>query len=239
MKVIVFDKDGVLVDSAKSIFHEAVVAYRTKGFVEENKSNLKKFSFLYPFAKRAEDLYGILKIIEEGKKVSKITSLESYDKEKSVSFRKEFYSVRNSIIKNSYEEWLGRLKPFGFAVNAFNRLAGRYEIFISTASDSKSCLKQLKIFGINAEESHVIAKEFSPKKEKHFKHITKILSIRLSDILFIDNNLEQLKIARKYGMKTALASWGSNSYQMKEAREIGIAVLGKRNLLRQINKLIG
>lgn len=239
MNVIVFDKDGVLVDSVKAIFHEAVIAYRTKGFVEESKPNLKKFSFLYPFAKKAEDLYCMMKIIEEGKKVSKITSLDSYDRKQSVSFRKEFYSVRRSIIKNSYKEWLGRLKPFGFAVNAFNNLAGRHEVFISTASDLKSCLKQLKIFGINSEESHVIAKEFSPKKEKHFRHIAKILPIRLSDILFIDNNLEQLKIARKCGMKTALASWGSNSYQVKEAKEIGIDVLGKHNLLSQINKLIG
>ncbi|MBI2971356.1 MAG: HAD family hydrolase [Candidatus Aenigmarchaeota archaeon] len=235
MKAIAFDKDGVLVDSLREIFHEAVAAY---GTVAESKKNLEKFRSLYPFAKKAEDIYAVMKLIEGNEEIHGVTSLGAYDTSKAALFKKAFYASRHSLIAHSYKRWLSMIQPFSFAIRACNQLSRSHVVYISTASDKEGTLAQVKAYAIAVPESRILSKELSPDKEKHFSHIARTLKIKMPDILFIDNNLDQLDIAASTGVEPALASWGSNNFQVKEARTRGIPVLTAAGLTKQIRDLL-
>lgn len=235
MKAIAFDKDGVLVDSLQEIFHEAAVVY---GSVAENKKNLEKFRLLYPFAKKADDLYAVMQLIEKGEQLHSIRSLGMYDARKAARFKKAFYASRHALIAHSRARWLRMIQPFTFAIRACNQLARSHHVFISTASDKEGTLAQVQAYAINVPEDRILSKELSPDKRKHFSHIARTLNIERADVLFIDNSLEQLEVAESAGVSPALASWGSNSFQLAEARARGIPVLATKGLTRQIEGLL-
>jgi len=235
MKVIIFDKDGVLVNTLKEIFHEAVHAY---GAVKENRENLNKFHILYPIAKKAEDLYPIMEMIKENREIRNVTSLGGYDLEEAEKFKDRFYANRMRLVKNDFEKWLGMIKPFRFAINAANALLKNYDVFISTTADIFSTVKQIKIFGIRIPQENIRAKEFSTDKTDHVKLIKNRKVVGYSDIVFIDNSLEHLKAIKKLGCKVALASWDTNKRRTEEAKKIGVCVLRRTGLISQIKEMM-
>lgn len=235
MKIIVFDKDGVLVDSVKEIFHECVVAY---GKVNESKENFSKFTSLYPFAKKAEDLYPIMALIESRNQAYDISKLDGYDMDAAKEFKEKFYASRKHMVETDFENWSMMIKPFKFAIEAANNLSKKYNTFMSTNADMFSTLKQVDMFGIEIPKENIISKEVSTDKIDHMKLIAKKKAVSLSDIIFIDNSIENLKSIMKIGCMVALASWVTNYKQIEEAEKMNITSLGKAKLIGQIEELM-
>ena len=235
MKAIAFDKDGVLVDSIREIFHECVVVY---GKIDESKENFSKFKFFYPFAKRAEDLYPVMSLIESNKPVDGVVKLDGYDSDAARVFKEKFYASRKHLIETDFENWLKMIKPFKFAIKAANSISEKYNTFISTNADMFSTLKQVDIFGIQIPKENIISKEVSTDKIVHMKAIAKKKAINLSDIVFVDNSIENLKSIKKLGCVIALASWDTNYKQIEEAEKMGISTLRKSKLIEQIEELM-
>lgn len=230
MKVIIFDKDGVLIDSVEEVFNIASITYGLK----ENPKNLEKFKQLFPFVRDADDVYAVIKMIEENKNIFS----ENYNKKEAMKFRTKFYETRDYLIRHSFDEWITMIKPFKFSINALNELSKNYEISISTTSDLKSTEEECSKFNINVKKENMYTNQISTNKIEHFKLILKKTGVNFSDMFFIDNNIEQLKFAKPLGIKVALARWGSNELQNKEANALNIDVLEKDNILEQIRGLI-
>ena len=70
------------------------------------------------------------------------------------------------------------------------------------------------------------------------KAIAKKETIRFTDIVFVDNSIENLKSIRKLGCVIALASWGTNYKQIEEAEKLYISTLGKSKLVEHIEELM-
>jgi hypothetical protein len=117
-------------------------------------------------------------------------------------------------------------------------MSKEYGVFISTSSDMKSTLEQFKNFGVEIEKKFIFSKELSPDKEKHFQYMEKAFKVKLEDVLFIDNNIEQLKSMMQFKVKVALASWGSNSYQIVWAKKSRIPILKEKNLYKAIKEIM-
>jgi phosphoglycolate phosphatase-like HAD superfamily hydrolase len=115
MKIIVFDKDGVLIDSVDEIFHESVIAYKEFGKVEFKKINIEKFKKLYPFAKKAEDIYAVMKMIED--KNTRLNRLVKTNEKDAEKFKRKFYNARKYAMKNYYTKWI---KTFLFCYRNIN-----------------------------------------------------------------------------------------------------------------------
>ncbi|MEM5868876.1 MAG: NUDIX domain-containing protein [Candidatus Aenigmatarchaeota archaeon] len=239
---IVFDFDGVIVDSLDECFLVSVRAYNEIG---GNIKFSKKAKLLYkryrPYLRVTEDHVAALKMIENGvfdKNYIK-NSRTKFKKEKK-EFVKKFYEIRREIQKEDIEKWISLHRPFENVVEFIKRNERMANIFISSTKDKNSIIKILKSLNIKIPKTKIFSREFSNDKSKHLKAISKIARIPERRIIFIDDVLENLEmIKRKSNAKLALASWG---YVTKEniriAKNMGIKILHLEKLERELNLMI-
>lgn len=239
---VVFDFDGVVVDSIDECFLVAVSAYNKMGgkikLTRESKNLYKKYR---AYLRITEDHVPALKMIEKGifKKDYIKNSRNKFNKEKK-EFVKNFYETRRELQKNDIKKWISLHKPFEEVINLIKRNEKKWNIFISSTKDKNSIAKILQSFGIRISSKRIFSREFSNDKSEHVKAISKLYKIPESRIIFIDDVLENLEmIKRKSEAKLALASWG---YTTKEhiniAKEKGIKILHLKKIEKELNDII-
>ncbi|MBU5678862.1 MAG: NUDIX domain-containing protein [Candidatus Aenigmatarchaeota archaeon] len=239
---VVFDFDGVIVDSLDECFLVSVRAYNELGgnIKLSNKAKLlyKKYR---PYLRITEDHLPALKMIENGifdKDYIK-NSRKKFEKKKK-EFVKRFYEIRKEIRKEDIKKWISLHKPFENVVKLIKRNYKRWNIFISSTKDKNSIVKILRSLGIKIPENKIFSREFSNDKSKHVKMISRISKIPEEKIIFIDDVLENLKmIKRKSNARLALASWGYTTKEHEKiAKEMKIKVLQLEKLENEINDMI-
>ncbi len=234
IKVIAFDFDGTIVDSVYESFIVALGAYRKMGSkIGQTKSLENKFRKLRCLVKNAEDYYTVFEIIKKG--LSPDMNQEEFNNRNERFFEKEgkqfaklFYETRRVIKKKKEKYWLRLFTPYTRLPDFVKAASKKYKVVISTAKDKDSATRILKECGINIIGGNILDREASTDKRDHMKLICKKFNVKPSEILFVDDILDQVEKVKTVGVNVAMVSWGySNKVQRKEAKKKGIKVIDK------------
>ncbi|MBI2252952.1 MAG: HAD family hydrolase [Armatimonadetes bacterium] len=243
--IIALDFDGVIWDSALENWETGYKAYIKAGGILTYQDKIKKKFLRGRFLCRiGEDFYLLFKMLEDNPKI-KFLEIKREDflklKEKYLKelpkFTKYFYQEREKQVKEDFKSWMNLQGPYP-GILKFIRIFQKKckKIIISTAKDWSSAVKLLNHYKIKLE---IISREFNLDKNKHLNLIKEKEKVDFSQIIFIDDSLENLIPAKKIGVKSAFASWGYNTLLDKKlASENKIPILNLKNLNKQIFKLI-
>jgi len=246
-KAVVFDFDGVIVDSAHECWVVALKTFKQMGeHLEDTKENKKKYMILRSFLRLADDYYTIFKSIQQGIDVEKI-DLSSFRKTREhyvnegKDFHKLFYENRNTMKKENITIWLDLHTVYPWVVDSIKELMGKYLVFIATNKDKLSTIDLLNHFGVNIPEEDILTKEFFLRKEDKLQKISEKYDLDMENILFVEDNLENLIEVQNAirEIKLALVDWSYvPSSQHDDARKLGMVVLNQKNLTAQIEAIL-
>ena len=203
------DLDGVIIDSAKECYLVSkFVYYKNKKFNYDEDKYSKLFYKYRGLVGPAGGFELLHSLIEKKFKDNRTNIKENFkfskNKENS-SFEKNFFNYRQELINHDYDNWikLNTLTHFGKTIVNRNDL----NINIITTKNKEatySILKHHDIF-VNRIFSNEDIKEHS---SKGMLIINETSTDELSKIVFIDDLVDHLEIARDLGIKSFFADWG-------------------------------
>jgi len=239
---IVFDFDGVIINSIDECYYVGVEAYNKIG---GNLKICKKTKNLYkkarPYIRITEDHLPTFYMIEKGFFNSRLLkSIRKKLKKREREYVKKFYEIRKELQKKDIKKWSLMHEPFNDIIKIINRNIKKWNIFISTTKNKEAVKILLRSIDLNIPFSKIFSREFSTDKSEHIKEISKRYGIEERNIIFIDDNLENLKnIKIKTKAIPLLASWGYvNKEILKNARKNKIKIIYKKRLEKEILKII-
>lgn len=246
-KIVVFDFDGVIGDSAYECYVQSIKALKdVGGKLEDSKKVEQKFRQARPFVKVAEDYDVVLRMIEKNPEINfdEITQAD-FEKAKG-NFRQEFAKFKERFLASRKEmqlrdenAWYALQKDFPGVVKSLNRLAEKFKVVIGTTKDRASTSKLLKFYGANIGEEDIVSKEIFDDKTKQMKYISIKYDVPLENLVFIDDMLEQLRPVVGIGVRPVMADWGYSTKAQKEiAIKEGIPLVGQENLAGQIERIV-
>jgi phosphoglycolate phosphatase-like HAD superfamily hydrolase len=138
------------------------------------------------------------------------------------AFRDAFYAARHEWMQADLPGWSAMHRFFPEMGAALASWLSQGRAHICSSKDSRAILSLLRHYGIRIDESLVNGCEGGDKIE-HFRRLLQEVGGKLA---FIDDNLENLRIAHANGIAGYLASWGYTSQALIEAAQReGFAVL--------------
>lgn len=246
-KIIVFDFDGVIGDSAYECYVQSIKAFGdVGGKLEDSKKAEQKFRQARPFVKVAEDYDVVLRMIEKNPEIN-FDEIAQADFEKAKgSFRQDFAKFKERFLASRKEmqakdenAWYALQKDFPGVVKSINKLAEKFKVVIGTTKDKASTAKLLKFYGANISEEDIVSKEIFDDKTKQMKYISIKYDMPLENLVFVDDMLEQLRPVVGIGVKPVMADWGYSTKAQKEiAMKEGIPLVGRENLAGQIERIV-
>ena len=227
------DFDGVICDSRFECMITSFVAYRrlfdrrrepfTAACIPAGAAEL--FTRHRYLARTAREFSLLWELIDAGKSLSDeewARARAAADEAALARFHDAFYSARYEWVENDLPGWLAIHRFFPQMQMALARWLSQGRAHIVSSKDSRSILTLLKHDDVDIDESLVLGCEGGDKIE-HFRRLREAIG---SDMVFIDDNVENLQIARDSGIAGQLASWGYTSEALIEtARREGFPVL--------------
>jgi len=180
-------------------------------------------------------------MIERGFFDSKLLkSIRKKLKKREKEYVKKFYEIRKELQKKDIKKWSLMHEPFNDIVKIINRNIKKWNIFISTTKNKEAVKILLRSIDLNIPFSKIFSREFSIDKSEHIKEISKRYGIEERNIIFIDDNLENLKnIKIKTKAIPLLANWGYvNKEIIKNARKNKIKIINKNEFEKEIISII-
>lgn len=234
MKLLILDFDGVLCNSSYECYIVAWKAWQRLTNNLESRHTEKPpekawsiFKKLRPQARIAADY---LEIIEKITSVSKKIAVPS-DKERFVKF---FYEERKKMRNNSLDEWLKINPPFNQPLEIFNSWVSKIPIYIASVKDFESVKSLLKYYNLKIPQENIYAKH-NLNKCKTINHILTDSSIDPKNVVFIDDNPQNLQFCVPLGIHLILASWG---YVPKNGRKIAQQIKADIATLENFQKIL-
>jgi len=247
MKILALDFDGVIAESSFEVF---VVSWNTylkfsqsklidRPFTFEQLDYFKqptevsnKFHYLRSYAKSADELIVCFYLIENNIEVNSIKEfhiqLDNY-KDKLKQFWKEFY-VQRGIIQKDINKWLSLENAFPVIIDAVNKLNQFYKVVILTNKNIAGVMPTAKHYGLKINKEDIFDTSLGNDKRIKLKLIKEKYNVEYEDILFVDDVLENLEIAKPTGVKLFLATWfNKNKEHHKLALKQGITLLTQEN----------
>ncbi|MDI6917074.1 MAG: HAD family hydrolase [Thermoplasmatales archaeon] len=178
-KNIVFDFDGVLVDS-KRMYVELI-----KKALEENGL---KVSFREINEKLVPSIKGTVEKVIPGHMSSRETVIEK---------------IERRVIEFTSTEGLGYVSLCDGVVSTLKDLKEKdNRMFLLSNSHSAFISKVLSFFNLNPYFDEVITLDSGfPSKDDALKHLSKMENVRLADIVYIGDTENDVRLARKAGCK--------------------------------------
>jgi phosphoglycolate phosphatase-like HAD superfamily hydrolase len=239
-KAIVFDFDGVVVDSAHECYIVAMKTWELMGRKIAVKNSEKIFRDARPFAHFANSFYCVLTLMSQKKKITEEVIdkiLENDDAYK--EFHKLFYHQREEMKKRDMKKWLKLHTAYPGIVSAIKKLSKKYGVFIASAKDKASVMNLLESFGLNIDKENIIAKEFSTNKAEQIKFLSEKHHVPLSNMIFVEDYVNNAFKVKGIGVKVALVEWGySTPEQRKRAKEMGMPIIKSGKIAEQLEELL-
>ena len=208
--IFFFDLDGVIIDSAKECYLiSKLVYYNDKEFTHEENLYSKLFYKHRGLVGNAGGFQILHTLIEKKIKNKKVQIEKEYDvmrkNTNSSKFEKLFFQKRSFIIDQDFSKWikLNPLTKFG------KKLREKKDININiiTTKNRTSTKLILNFHKIHYNEIYPI-EEISKYGSKGNLIINKVSPIDLSKVVFLDDLVDHLEIARNLGIKSYFANWG-------------------------------
>ena len=141
-------------------------------------------------------------------------------------FVKEFLAARNRMIEERPKEFMNLVFQHRNAKEAMEEARKYNNVAIASTRDRKSLAVLLNHFGIMLDEKNIITKEFSEDKGRQIEELSRRNGVPVARCILIDNNPENIRMARKVGANAILAYWENPSKEwLKFARQNKVAVL--------------
>jgi len=232
--IYVLDFDGVVCDSRLECMVTSYIAYQrlynqelVRTFSHDNiKENWKTKFFQYRFLARIAREYKLLwDLITLEHPISSSQSLYKQTRsepDELIRFHELFYSTRKRWIEKDIGSWIKNNPLYREIIPYIEKWYAKNQLLIASAKDRNSIRMILEFAGIPVSDDIIYGNEEGDKPD-HFADIC--LQNPDSDIIFIDDNLENLLLVKKK-IKLNLAIWGYNCEEdIKYAREAGINIL--------------
>ncbi len=195
--VVAVDFDGVIGDSVKECFVQAVKAFGDMGgVVGRNSLNENKFREARPFVTKAKHFYTVLRLMQENPKIDfsgavqkEIEAEYNKDTAKTAEFEERFYAHRKEMQENWSREWKKLQKSFPRVVDFIRSLQRKNDVFISTTKDKASVKELLRSYGIIIPGENIYARELSMDKKVHLREISKKTGVDLRKIVLVEDSL--------------------------------------------------
>ena len=211
------DFDGVICDSRAECMITSYNAYRTVFFgstrdcFEEKviPEKDRELFVAYRYLVRIAEEYKLLwDLIFSKKVISKdlpIYLQTKSDKESLDLFKKTYFEKRYLWMNHDLESWLMHNKLFDGIFEKVKDLNSNNLISIVSAKDEKSIRTILEFNEIHVPEKSIYGNEYGDKNDI----LKKIIEFQdRQDIVFIDDNLDNVLTAKGFGIPSYLASWG-------------------------------
>jgi phosphoglycolate phosphatase-like HAD superfamily hydrolase len=254
--VVVFDIDGVVANTIKENLPHALAAYAKKGGkLTQTKQLEELFRQGRPLIRSdPTNYYTILRLIEESKGQVRFDRMTQADfdvqiarfKKDAEGFRDAYLAARKEMMTKEPEKWKAMNVQYKGMAGLIQSLQQKgIEVFVSTGREQPSTIKLLEQFGIKIPANKIFAKEHGTK-DKHLAEIAQVTGMPKSNIVLIDDELSQVKLAKETGAKALLARWGYASRKdWRAAAKQGIRTYGvpakrhsRRGLRNRIIKML-
>src|SRR3989338_7628338 len=153
---------------------------------------------------------------------------------------KDFFLARDKIRNRNIDYWVRLHDVYEGISENFQKINNVADVFIVTGKDKRSVKTFLNSFGINFLEKKIYDKEAADNKLGALKEIAKITQKRLTDIIFLDDNIYHLLPPKQNGCQVFMAGWGYHcDGHLRKAKEQGIEVLQLQNWKERITEALG
>lgn len=255
--LLIFDFDGVLCNSIHDSMMTALNTYirlvpshrlpldipltpdRVFSFEASHPVFFQQFSDLMPLARRAEDYFLIIGLIEQGE-TGQISGQSDFDGARANvpvqqldRFYDAFYETRHRMRESDPHAWSRLFTSFDGIADTIRDLKHRFRFAIVTAKDKKSVLFQLKAFRIKSlfRTEMILDKDSAPSKREAIIALQKKTGIPYTAMHFIDDKVNHLMSVQDLGVRCYLAAWGFNGERERQAAaSSGIALLHLNDL---------
>ena len=127
------------------------------------------------------------------------------NQERLLKFNKLFYDTRYEWMIKDQKSWLNIHTVFGDMQDLLKKWLNEERAHIVSSKDQLSILTILQNNGVDIVEADISGCD-EGDKPGHFKRLTKINKDK--DIIMLDDNLENLEMAREYNIEGYLCTWG-------------------------------
>jgi phosphoglycolate phosphatase-like HAD superfamily hydrolase len=231
-RVLALDFDGVIWDSAGECYQTGWRAYKElTGRVLDGREYERGFLRGRPLARNGHDFYVLFALMDEDPSRdlaqmphSQFVKERSVRAEQASKFDRVFYLLRSHIRDTQQKTWFSWQKPYPELLKLLDKWEDKFSgLALATTKDTASAqalLNSTKRFW------PVFGKEFSEHKADQILGISQHYKVAPSEVLFIDDLLENLHQVKPTGAKTALADWGYNlPDSWAQAKEEGFPVV--------------
>ncbi len=215
-RVLALDFDGVIWDSAGECFQTGWRAYEElTGRRLDSREFERGFLRGRPLARTGHDFYTLFALMEEDPERdlaqmphSAFLKERAKRADEAAKFDRAFYMLRAYIRDNEHEQWVGWQRPYPALIGVLDDWEEQFSgLALATTKDTASAQALL-----NTTERFwpVFGKEFSEHKADQIEGIARHYKVEPSEVLFIDDLLENLHQVTPTGAQTAMADWGYN-----------------------------
>lgn len=261
MRVLAFDFDGVISDSAPEAF---AVALRTFAALRPDSPLAAQaraldgkaapagaavravplfapFLEAMPLGNRAEDYAVILLALERAHPLPDQASYDAFrdaiDPAWLARFHERFYAARDALAASDPDGWAALMPPYAALLGVLRRRAGDATLAIATAKDGRSVRALLARYGVADlfPAELVLDKETGRSKTDHLEALQARTRVPFPEITFVDDKVNHLERAEPLGVRCALAGWGYNGPREREiARARGYPVCALEDVERTL-----
>jgi len=245
--VVVFDFDGVVVDSIRECFFTAWWTYH--GIQEPNEDLFRhanaeaelSFSQHRYLVGPAWEYYYLARSIDEhlqrpGGNLA--TTFEAFKQEfriEALTFADAFFRLR-AITREKYPKQWVAMNPLYSGVADVLRVSLReHETFIASTKDKDSIHQILQENGVAVPRSRIFGNELGGDKRAHLSRVIRAARATPDSVSFIDDNPRHLRRVRPLGVRLYLATWG---YIGPEGREAAERIDANLLTIRQLEKML-
>lgn len=187
MKLLLFDFDGVLVDSL-DVYEKTV----TDCLAKINQ----------PLTRGREEF---LELFEENFYESLV--------QKGVELKKFMEASVNILARVDYSE----MKPFGAMLPVLNELKINHPLIVISSNDTPTIQEALRLYNFNGIFQEILGSDFMLSKKEKILYATKKYQVAPQDIYYIGDTTGDIKEGREAGVKTVGVTWGWHSKEKMAA----------------------
>lgn len=237
LRVLALDFDGVIWDSVGECFEVGWRAYKEL-VGRELSGAVYREGFLggRPLARTGSDFFILLSLLEQDPtrdlsalSFQEFLVLRQRHAEQMGRYNKIFYDLRSHYRDTDMEQWASWQGPYASMLAFMDAWESKFVgAALATTKDTRSAQALLSTTG---RDWPVFGKEFSVDKEQQIRGIAELFKVQPSEILFVDDLLENLEQVAPTGARTALARWGYNTAESRdEAEQLGYPVVSVEEL---------
>ena len=237
-RLLILDFDGVICDSAVECM---ITAYNARNVINNTglekvyKRNQldaqfnEKFIKYRPLVRIAKEYYLLCERIIDGDDLHSLHRMiprDQEEKNRMDAFHDCFYRERASWMKDDMAGWLASNPLYPGTKELFDKDNIKQDIMIVSAKDKTSISTVLSFNGIDTDRLKIFGSDTGLDKQDLTNWAQSEAKVLLSEISFLDDNLENLIMISEMGVNVYMAEWGySLDHQKDEAKTNNIPIV--------------